>query len=39
METVRKLRTRKLKVIRDAIDEDVSYFEIRLVLAKEGEMW
>jgi uncharacterized protein YpbB len=39
METVRKLRTRKLKTIRDAIDDDVSYFEIRLVLAKEGEMW
>lgn len=39
METVRKLRTRKLKVIRDAIADDVSYFEIRLVLAKEGKMW
>jgi uncharacterized protein YpbB len=37
-ETARKLRTRKLKLIRDAIGGDVSYFEIRLVLAKEGEM-
>jgi uncharacterized protein YpbB len=39
VETARKLRTRKLKLIRDAIDDDVSYFEIRLVLAKEGKMW
>ncbi|KPD00884.1 hypothetical protein LR69_00966 [Geobacillus sp. BCO2] len=33
------LRTRKLKEIREALDGKVSYFEIRLVLAKEVGRW
>ncbi|WP_035098088.1 helix-turn-helix domain-containing protein [Anoxybacteroides tepidamans] len=33
----KRLGTKQLKKIREAVGEHVSYFEIRLVLAKEGE--
>jgi uncharacterized protein YpbB len=38
-EVAKRLRTRQLKKIREAVGEDVSYFEIRLVLAKVGEIY
>jgi len=37
MEAATRLKTRQLKKIRDAVGEEISYFEIRLVLAKAGE--
>lgn len=38
MKEVERLETRQLKKIRDAVGHHVSYFEIRLVLAKAGEI-
>lgn len=38
LEEAKRLKTRQLKKIRDAVGDHVSYFEIRLVLAKVGEI-
>lgn len=35
--TIEKLQTRKLRVLKQVTGEDVSYFEIRLVLARMGD--
>ncbi|ANB61070.1 YpbB family protein [Anoxybacteroides amylolyticum] len=37
IEAATRLKTRQLKKLRDAVGEEISYFEIRLVLAKVGE--
>jgi len=37
IEAATRLQTRQLKKIRDAVGDEISYFEIRLVLAKAGE--
>ncbi|WP_199425940.1 YpbB family protein [Thermaerobacillus caldiproteolyticus] len=39
MEAVQRLQTRKLRQIREAVGENIHYFEIRLVLAKIGDVY